>query len=86
MTIQLLPEQEDRVESGALQFGNDWPGVFIRGDNAFFYALALKRVLEKPGERLAMDTEINLRGLHAVLISAIVGSTEGLEIKVPFER
>lgn len=23
------------VESGAVQFGEDWPGLFLRGDNAF---------------------------------------------------
>lgn len=26
------PENGERVETGAVQFGNDWPGVFIRGD------------------------------------------------------
>jgi len=29
-----------------MQFGNDWPGVFIRGDNAFHYAKELIEVLE----------------------------------------
>ena len=24
-----------RVESGAVQFGEDWPGLFLRGDDAF---------------------------------------------------
>ena len=24
---------EERVETGAVQFGNDWPGLFIRGDD-----------------------------------------------------
>lgn len=28
------PEGGGRVETGALQIGNDWPGVFIRGDEA----------------------------------------------------
>ena len=34
--IQLLPAPADlrRVETGAVQFGNDWPGLFLRGDNA----------------------------------------------------
>jgi hypothetical protein len=86
MTILLLPEQENRVESGAVQFGNDWPGVFIRGDNALFYAMALKRVLEMPGERLPLDVQINLRDLFAVVTSAIVGSKEGLELKEPVTR
>lgn len=81
MMIQLLPEQEERVESGAVQFGNDWPGVFIRGDNAMFYAMALKRVLEAQTERLPLDVQINLRSLFSVMTSAMVGSNEGLELK-----
>lgn len=35
-TIQKLPAPEGiaRVETGPVQFGEDWPGVFFRGDNA----------------------------------------------------
>lgn len=29
-----LPGGSDRVPTGAMQFENDWPGLFIRGDNA----------------------------------------------------
>jgi hypothetical protein len=33
------PDDEPRVETGPVQFGNDWPGIFIRGDNAMgFFA------------------------------------------------
>jgi hypothetical protein len=39
--IQSLPPQEKRVETGVVQFGDDWPGVFIRGDNALYYAFML---------------------------------------------
>ena len=35
-----------RVETGVLQVGDDWPGVFIRGDNALMgYAPALRTIL-----------------------------------------
>lgn len=37
--MQRLPAQEKRVETGVVQFGEDWPGVFIRGDNAGHYAM-----------------------------------------------
>lgn len=33
--IRQLPATSARVETGAVQFGEDWPGVFIRGDHAF---------------------------------------------------
>ena len=32
--VRELPHEGDRVETGTVQFGDDWPGVFIRGDNA----------------------------------------------------
>lgn len=31
-----------RMESGPTQFGDDWPGLWLRGDSCFAYALALK--------------------------------------------
>lgn len=31
----------NRPETGPMQFGEDWPGIFIRGDNAAHYAYCL---------------------------------------------
>ena len=45
-----LPPQSERVETGIIQFGEDWPGVFIRGDNAMYLKqqlLILKREIER---------------------------------------
>ena len=39
--IRKLPGVEDRVETGPVQFGDDWPWIFIRGDNCFAYRMAL---------------------------------------------
>lgn len=36
----------DRPETGAMQFGDDWPGLYIRGDNALGYMMALDAVLQ----------------------------------------
>lgn len=33
MDIRRLEEQEERVETGPIQFGDDWPGFFLRGDD-----------------------------------------------------
>ena len=51
--IRLLPEQNKRVETGAIQFGDDWPGLFIRGDNCALYALCLSNLLD--GEETIPD-------------------------------
>jgi hypothetical protein len=48
--VRYFPAEEKRVEDGAIQFGNDWPGLFIRGDSAFKIALgmsAVERMLEQ---------------------------------------
>jgi len=35
----------ERPETGVMQFGDDWPGVFIRGDQAGWMAAALGEML-----------------------------------------
>lgn len=41
-----FPAQSERVETGAIQFGGDWPGVFLRGDNAIAAAYYLGEVFD----------------------------------------
>lgn len=35
----------ERAETGPVQFGNDWPGSFMRGDQAGHFAFTMSRVL-----------------------------------------
>lgn len=35
----------DRVETGPVQFGNDWPGFFLRGDSAADLAMVLYQMV-----------------------------------------
>ncbi len=75
MEIRKLPAPNDsqgRVETGPVQFGDDWPGVFIRGDNSLYFAMQLRSLLndyEKlPGRALSLEVHI-LRGLASDLAS-----------------
>ena len=43
--VRRFPEQEQRVESGPIMFGDDWPGLFLRGDDCFRYTLALRELV-----------------------------------------
>lgn len=36
--VRIIPHEGPRVETGAVQFGDDWRGIFIRGDNAGWIA------------------------------------------------
>lgn len=38
-----LPENS-RVETGVVQFNDDWPGIFIRGDNAIYFGYLLSNI------------------------------------------
>lgn len=33
-----------RLETGVVRLEDDWPGIFIRGDNAFGYSIDLKAI------------------------------------------
>ena len=60
-----------RIETGAVQFGDDWPCVSIRGDNAMWYNMQLELLLNKVEEtELAKDYAMaisTLRGLQGTL-------------------
>jgi hypothetical protein len=70
MKLQIVPEMESRPETGPMRFGEDWPGVFIRGDNALYYGMMLEQYLEHnpPPDGLEMDHRI-LMGLAQTLSS-----------------
>ena len=44
-----------RVETGPMRFGDDWPGLFIRGDESLHFGLLLKELLE----RLESDDQVD---------------------------
>lgn len=69
---------EGRIETGPVQFNDDWPGIFIRGDNSGYYALHLKEAIERL-EQIAKEEEVGiwitidvLKGLLSDLTSPIV--------------
>lgn len=46
ITRLVIQQGAPRVPTGAVQFNDDWPGLFVRGDNAFALMLELKQILE----------------------------------------
>lgn len=81
--VRELPAQEPRVENGAVQFDGDWPGVFIRGDSAGYYAMTLQAVLQPPGPEASSTTtgdiaRMQLSGLYNLLRGCVVGPASGL--------
>lgn len=59
------PEGLPRMESGPVQFGDDWPGVFIRGDHALsigMMCIAVANIIAAGGR----PDELQLHGLKGV--------------------
>lgn len=61
-----------RIETGVVQFDDDWPGVFIRGDNAFGYAMTVKQAAEAIHDPSLAFLRLNLAGLAELLASCQV--------------
>jgi hypothetical protein len=95
--IRILPEQAERVETGPLQFGPDWPGVFIRGDNAFGYRLSLEHAVsvldklihaeqddvKKLGIQVDVFALMNLKSLMMLVDSGNVNPALRLHVETP---
>lgn len=66
-----------RLETGVVQEGNDWPGVFIRGDNALYLAMQLREALKLlPGG----STENKVRDLQThIMHASLAGLADILE-------
>lgn len=66
----------NRPETGPMKFGDDWRGIFIRGDDAFGYAQHLRRIVKlgnMPGiPRMVVD------GLVRLLESSTEGTAQNL--------
>lgn len=60
--IRVFPAESQRIETGVVQFGNDWPGIFIRGDRAIYLAFILSQYL----------VETNSSSIGAVVLRSLV--------------
>lgn len=45
--MKKLDAQKKRIETGVVSFDDDWPGIFIRGDDALKYSNYLCDLLRK---------------------------------------
>ena len=48
---------DSRVETGGLQINDDWPGLFIRGDDCFYFKGILDGLIVSVGDRYMGLTE-----------------------------
>lgn len=55
-----------RLETGVVQPEGDWPGVFIRGDNAFALAQAIRHVVAAVPEGSDFYLQMSVRQLESL--------------------
>ena len=72
-----IDENIDRVETGPVQFIDDWPGLFIRGDNAMFYSMCIDNILREveasiDGPLEDYISKVNLESLSEMLKGCLV--------------
>jgi len=79
----------DRPETGPMEFKDDWTGIFIRGDNAFYYAAQLNAILElmreEWGEGFA-GFQIALESLKSLLSSCNHNTAQDKQLMKSFEE
>lgn len=72
-SLSTFPALAPRPESGVMQFGNDWPGIFLRGDHSMAYRMALDTALRalqmKDLAMCSIMTQVQLGGLRDLLCS-----------------
>jgi hypothetical protein len=77
-----LPQGIERMESGPIQFGEDWPGYYLRGDRAFGLIQGRETVLEllKTGDTRFSTLLWASASLNAIpdMARCIVGGWDGL--------
>lgn len=67
--VRRFSGEEKRVESGPIMFGDDWPGLFLRGDDCMRYVGAVRDALYDNAQ-LGLITRRLLEGLISGLESS----------------
>ena len=78
-----------RAETGPMRFGEDWPGIFIRGDNAFYYATIVNRILSYDGEIAAIFDSLTVAGLmdlRDLLLSSDASLNNEKQMMLDFDK
>ena len=75
--VRHLPTPTDgqgRVETGAVKFGDDWAGLFIRGDNAISLRSRIQDLLEYlPAEDVQNNHRVGNAAFELKEIAEIIG-------------
>ncbi|MFO0788062.1 MAG: hypothetical protein U0805_01305 [Pirellulales bacterium] len=79
--LQHIPiaDQHRRVESGAVQLGEDWPGLFLRGDDAIrlmYHIRSLEKLFARADDWFERQACHELVSLSKMIERNVVGGRE----------
>jgi hypothetical protein len=82
-----LPGGSGLAPTGAVQFQNDWPGLFVRGDAAIHLRSAIRTLHkhlgdhQEAGVRIALSELVQFAGIveHEVMVPGHVPTPKPLE-------
>lgn len=76
------------MESGALAFGADWPGLFLRGDDSLHYAQHLRSLLAATEKVIAADPDaVGPEVYHAmVVLPNLVRKLQSVDVSDPLQK
>lgn len=71
------PEGQNRVETGAVQFNDDWPSLHIRGDNAAYLSMCWQQI------RDSLPEEVQNKYIFEILqLDSFLGKTGTIQSDV----
>ena len=77
MGVRQCPQPDGgRVETGPVQFGDDWPGLFVRGDNAGWLQVLVGIVCDELEEATG-EKSFNAMQLRGLIDGAMAGVIVG---------
>lgn len=76
--VRKLPYPEDghRVETGVVRFGDDWPAIHIRGDNAYYFAAVVREAIANPNHPIVLEELAGLADLLESCNTALIPKEE----------
>lgn len=70
--VQYLPGADRRIETGVVVFGEDWPGLFFRGDDALHFASAVRAA----AQTMSQDPD---KAIQAMVLNGLANTLESCE-------
>lgn len=76
----------NRPETGPMIFGQDWRGVFFRGDNAMFFIMELQLALQVDGEKMSEHSRNAIENILSELRRSNHFKPDKVQMMKPFEE